>query len=413
MKQIVENYRQYDDFLSQLDKNSMLYHAFNAVRTRYGLHGHNMLKKSWFTFRVLFKKTIVAMFQETYLTRNDMKIAILGGGSVNRIISNRTGIPYVELAFRPTMNFFKNLTLPFMVIRLGLAIRKSKLNKPYVNQLIFEMIEFLQVYQKISYGDVRCVIFENSVYPIYYAMIQTAMQRNIKTIKIDYYFIDDVFFNNLNADTYFYPNEYHRKLVSGFPYNKHINYVKGGFPHWDELYDYRPGDGSESRNLVTFFTQPYSPHPEIKKTHQYLEDIIECMKGRNDLQLVIRVHPADDTDYSSYLNDKVKISKSQDDNPYKLIRNSMCTFSIFSTITLESKHLCKNSFFINYDPKHHKLPVNYGAFDGYLDLIDNKENLAKVFDGTFITSSIDNFIEGFNPTFPNTCQALKTLAEQN
>ena len=125
--------------------------------------------------------------------------------------------------------------------------------------------------------------------------------------------------------------------------------------------------------------------------------------------LNIKIHPHDKSNkFDLYIdNPKIALLKSAEDN-YSLIAKSDVCFSIGSTMTMEAKHICKNSYFINYEAEVFEGYVDYNAFNNAIETIRNRETLKKSLheDSTF---EISNFIERFNLSYPNSATKLKTL----
>lgn len=413
MSQIITNYSEFDKFLLKVietTRDDMFYHAFSSIRTLYSISYFNQNVRFIELLKII-PRSVVFVIKALFFKRrfNRYENAVIYGNTIqDKIVSKRTSIPTVclikEYRF---LNIFKNYKIIINLIRVILLCFRSNLNKRYLFTFIPYIIDFFTVYNKVEFKNIKNIITENDVMVKEYALITSANKQNIRTIKVDYFIIDDIYSNKINCNYYYYPNSHHKNLLGKFTVNRNIKYVEGGYPSWDELDKYINKNETNKTlpKKIIYFTQ----HSLVdNKQKIYIKSLIDILEKLSDSLLIIKVHPRDKTDYSYITSSKVEIFKDQNLN-YELISQAFATFSIFSGLTLEAKHICSNSFFINFDIENNNFPIEYNAFKGYIDVIENQEMLLAVINGLYKTSESDLFINKFNPAFPHSCDKLKEI----
>ncbi len=301
------------------------------------------------------------------------------------------------------VSFRQDIELLIIFIKCLNLYRKNKILdfKILLKSLPF-LINFLIVYRDINLNNIKILIMEGDAVPINMALIFKSKELNIKTIKIDHFLIDPINHNRIFCDYYFYPSYYHLNIMKNFISNNNVKYVKGGVVHWDNLIKYK--NNFNSKREITFIAQ----HSEISEQEiVYIEDIISLLKENDCLN--IKIHPLDNSNrFDRYLkNSKIRLYKNQVDN-YELISKSQICFSVFSTLSLEAKHISEKTYFINYYVQDFHDFIDYEVFDNYIETIKSYNRLKEVLNGSNTFSST-GFIENFNISYPNTGKKLKKL----
>ena len=180
-----------------------------------------------------------------------------------------------------------------------------------------------------------------------------------------------------------------------------MRYIEGGFISWDALdkYTYVP---KRDIDTIIYFTQF-----GMEELHlSYMEDILSVLNGRKKpYELIIKVHPRENgTLYYAFAKKHTFVrTLEEDDDIYELISNASYCFSIFSTISIEAKHILTHSYFINYQHQDFSL-VDYDKIG--LDLIRDKGMIQRIFDGDFTPVDQTKFIKKNNVCYPHTLAKL-------
>ncbi len=285
---------------------------------------------------------------------------------------------------------------------LYLLFRSTELNKVYCLALSHRLVDYLMVYHTVELGDMKVMLMENDRTPVNMALIHLAKERGVKTVKYDNWLIDPVNHNDVYCEYYFYPSVYHRKIIQGFESNSELQFVEGGFVYWDKLGFYKKMTNNQTKKIV-YFTQIGI---SVQEHLSYINDIAQIIdKLGLTYELIIKVHPRENTQSYKELSRRHRVVDGHDDI-YALIAEADYCFSIFSTVSLEAKHILNNSFFINYrkeDFEH----INYN--DLGLDLIGNKNDLYRLFKGEFLPVSQEIFISKGNCSYPYTAEKLRKV----
>jgi hypothetical protein len=173
-----------------------------------------------------------------------------------------------------------------------------------------------------------------------------------------------------------------------------------GFPIWDHLVEYGQSNlVASGARIITFFSQYGSERGLFGRfgVKHYIREILECLPPGNVLH--VRAHPLEAEDVHSEFAPlgAVILSKSE---PVELVyqRSAIC-ISVFSFSSYEAKHICPNSFHINYDPDG--VPDGrYAFFSNGLNLITCREGLLDVLEGRVVPIPTAKFLEAFNPHYP-------------
>jgi hypothetical protein len=237
-----------------------------------------------------------------------------------------------------------------------------------------------------------------------------ARTDRIKTVKIDYYpTMGRITNNTLLCEYYFCPNKISESLYRSWPQNKTVKYLPGGFPFWDSyaLCRYQP---SAKPGIIAFFSQ-YGYESGFFGSRGpvfYIDQIISAMPDGYELQ--IKLHPLDDPNrYVKYKGmTNVKVCSGKSVNNIELFSRAAFVFSIYSYSTFEAKHICPNSYYINYEPQMVK-DFDYGLISDYIDVVSNPEELKAVLTAEREPKEQARFISYFNPAYPNTIGKLKEV----
>ncbi len=417
---IVENYRKYDEFLEiikQKRNKDRIYYAFLSVRTalciNFNPHNppipikntpRNVLAKILYFFITVLP---VVFSHPSLSVKDDQRTVVLGVAPQDDIVAQRIGAQTVNVSRTfSIISFFKNIQIIFECLLIKRYARESNAFEYSLSVYYLRyMASFLTMYRKLDFKNVKNVITNDDIFPDGFAVIQSAREQGIRTIKIDHFLIDDIYLNKIYCEYYFYPNEYHRGLLAKFPTNNHVKFIEGGFPAWDGLHRYR-NHGDQTVKTIVFFTQYGSTYEEETR---YIKDIVEFVSENEDFELIIKIHPRSEVDYSHFSQNRVTILRKNIETTYDLIARAAYTFSIFSVVTLEAKHICRQSYFINYDNENSSHPIDYKFFRSSVDIVESKDMLLEVLKGAYLPIEICDFVEKVNPSFPNTMNRLNEL----
>jgi len=401
-KEILENFQTYDMFLSSLgtrDNQIAL-----SLKMMYSIHMENNNKNILFGLKQIFRlffKFIFVPLQKTNLISSCVptKDIMIASSPIEKIISRKLSIPLVYVGSKVRLN---NKTLKiykefFHVVKV--LKKENTLKQNYINFLLHRLIDYLVVYHTVELKGISKICMENDREPKNLALVHKSREYGIRTIKYDNWLIDSINHNDIYCDTYFYPSIYHKNIIERFYYNNQLKYVEGGFLHWDVLAEYK-AKKNDNKITVIYFTQFGI---EISVHLEYIKDIFMTLgtTANKTYEVIVKVHPRER--YEKYKKafkefDCIKIIKQCDD-VYGLVTQADFCFSVFSTISLEAKHILNHSYFINYSPNTFSI-IDYDYIG--LDLVESKEMLEDIF--TNLVSPVEKkvFICNNNCTYPNT-----------
>ena len=410
-KNILINFNLYDKFISTFKEEDIK--LLLSLKMMYSIHMENNKDKLGFKeyakqgFRFLLKFMAIPFFKIFILDSN--KVAIIKNSSIEEEISKMYEFSLVDFQWK--LNFNNKFLLIYK--RLFKSIyqlyKSSELNKKYIFMLAHRLIDYLMVYHTIDINNIKILLVENDRHPQNLALVHLFKDKELRTIKYDNWLIDSINHNDIYCEEYFYPSLYHKRIIESFDSNKELIYHKGGFLNWDKLkkYSYIPKKNSV---VVIYFTQFGI---DKKEYLQYIHDIDKILaKLYSKYVLRIKVHPRENIDkYKIELEQNKKISIIDNTvNNYELISQANFCFSVFSTISLEAKHIMENSYFINYNYQNFDI-VDYNSIG--LDLIDGIDTLETVLNKKNIPISKDNFIEKNNCSYPYSSKNLFELVSND
>lgn len=399
-EEIQQGFRAYDRFLSHY-RTSGHYEALRSLKMMYALH-----------MRVVERKK--ALFPVKQLLRLAGKVLVLPFTKM-RLVGRNTDCVVLECYATMEQDCFPADPPGIVALRrfwalnpewMGILIRffkaavlllgTDRLKRGRVVALLHRLLDYYHVHRTLEFQGIKTVFMENDRFPTHKALIDKARLAGVKTVKFDYWLIDAINHNDVYCDCYFYPNRYHRDIIETFSQVEELTYISGGFPNFDRLAQLRRS--VDENAPVVYFTQPDIPFDEQAR---YIRDIARFAKDRG---LIVKVHPRDDTRrYEDLRSERIVLGAAGSDS-YRLLESGAMFFSVFSTISLEAKHLSPYAFFINYDKDGHRYPVDYERLG--LDLIDSEAALEALFQGRLEVSSSESFIARFNPAYPHTVEMM-------
>ncbi|RLA83870.1 MAG: hypothetical protein DRG78_03140 [Epsilonproteobacteria bacterium] len=398
---ILNNFKVYDKFLVSLkDRDRKI---LTSLKMMYCVHMQNITKNKVFVLKQLIRflgKILSIPFYTVSLEGVDKqtKNAILENTNIENDISNMMVIPTLSIKrnLNINYNFFMIYKKLFRV--MCILLKDSSLNKIYIFSLIHRIIDYLMVYETLNINKLQLLLIENDRLPSNLALIHLLQDNKKVTIKYDNWLIDPINHNDVYCDYYYYPSIYHKNIIESFSSNKQLKYIKGGFLHWDKLYNYTDVSNKRIINIIYFTQLGISKKEQL----QYISDIIEVLKLLNiEFLISIKIHPREKTtDYKEFkdISTYIKIINISEDI-YTLITKANYCFSVFSTISIEAKHIINNSYFINYNSDNFTI-IDYDKIN--LDLINNKDVLYNVLKKEYIPVIQKEFLNNNNCTFPNT-----------
>jgi len=406
-QKIIENFKYYDEFLSHLDyKNKKI---LTSLKMMYAIHmeNNNSSKNIIFVIkqmiRFIIKLLTLPFYKITFIEKKEkLKYVILSDTKIEEFIAKEMNISIIPLRKKMTMNLKLLVIYKELFKTIYLLMKDSNLNKRYILALIHRLIDYLIVYHTVTVDDIQVLFLENDRSPSNLALVHRLRESARKTVKYDNWLIDPINHNDVYCEYYYYPSMYHKKIIQSFSSNTELKYVKGGFPYWDNLLKYKNMKKNRVKHII-YFTQ-FGISVETHKN--YLSDIRNCIKELGlKYEIVVKVHPRENSSiYKGLLKDLYVIGTC--DDLYALIEGADYCFSIFSTISLEAKHIIENSFFINYDTDK----FNIVDYDGLkLDVVIDKKMLNCVLKGEFVAVSQDEFIQYSNCQYPHSIENLKSF----
>ncbi|MFW2552956.1 hypothetical protein [Aliarcobacter butzleri] len=410
-KKIINNFQVFNNFISKLSTKDKK--IASSIKMMYSVHMENYKDKINFLFlakqltRFVFKFFLI-LFYKVELVGSDKKLnsGIFKNTNIEEFISKETSIPIICLKKKIAFNLkfiliFKNM----LRIIYFLLIDKS-LNKKYILSLIHRLIDYEMTYHTVKIPIFKIILFEDDRSPSNLALIHFLRENNVTTVKYDNWLIDPINHNEINCEYYYYPSLYHKEIIERFECNRELKYIKGGFLFWDKLSNFK-NEAKKDKYLIIYFTQ-FSIEIDVHK--QYISDIIDTMnKYKIRGKVIVKVHPREEkSKYQELSNffDNIEIIDKAYDN-YMLISQANFCFSIFSTVSIEAKHIINNSYFINYDNID---IVDYNALG--LDVIKNKDMLNEVLSECYIPILQENFIIRNNCQYPNSIKTLQNIINE-
>ena len=403
-KSILSNFKVYDTFLASIPlvkrkpliALKMMYAIHMQTKQVDGNRYYIMLQLLRFILKI---STLPFHIYVVNLSNKGTSCAVMANTQIEKDLTKKEHISLLtlkkEISFNP-----KFIDVYRDVFSSLLLLRDPTLNKYHVLALIHRLIDYTQVLHTIDCSNINVLFVENDRLPQNLAIIHKLQSLQKTTVKYDNWLIDAVNHNDVYCDYYYYPNDYHKSIVQSFASNRDLHYSKGGFLNWDNLKNY-PQNTTTNSTTIIYFTQFGI---NIEEHAQYINDIRTLMSLQNKkFHIIIKVHPREDrTTYQEYFQEDEVIGKCQD--IYSYIHKATFCFSIFSTISLEAKHIIKNSYFINYHHTDFTL-VSYDKLG--LDLVTNRGQLAQVIEGAFKTIDQNQFIKKINSNYPHSCHSLK------
>ena len=400
---ILKNFKEYDDFLSKcntVDKKNLL-----SLKMMYSIHMENNTLNNIFVTKQLFRfvlKLLMIPFVKTTIKSIKNKNVILSEGDIEKDLSERLNIALIHIKKRVTFNieFFKIYKKVYKLVIM--LCSENSLKKRHILSLLHRLIDYLIVYHTVDIKNIKLLLIENDRLPSNLALVHRLNEENIKTVKYDNWLIDPINHNDIYCKYYFYPSFYHRDIIEKFSSNKNLKYIKGGFLNWDRLKKYV----AKPKKKIIYFTQFGI---DIVTHIKYIQDIQDIIKSKNlEYELIVKIHPRENIQkYKTILtvNKNIKLL-DRDEDSYSLISEANFCFSIFSTISLEAKHIMNNSYFLNYKVYEFDI-VDYSKLN--LDVIVDKKILENVLIGNYKPIEQNKFIEINNCLFPNTITKIKEL----
>ncbi len=402
---IVKRFNQFQSFLSSLDEEDRK--CLISLKMMYSVHLSSYTKKRkeivllLSLFRMFIKLISIPFLKFTLLIYGNKSFcAILKHTSIEEYISKTNNISLCEIKKRTCINkktfiIYKNFALCFH------KLLKSDLSKIDILILAHRLIDYISVYSTLEIKKTNTIFIENDRSPINLALINRCKETNIQTVKYDNWLIDPINHNDVYCEYYYYPSIYHKQIIQKLNTNHDLKYLEGGFMYWDKIATYSLKKLDNIISIV-YFTQFGIALDEHAR---YIKDISEIMSTLGlPFQLKIKVHPKENQElYKKHFINHAIVEEYI--NLYELIASSNFCFSIFSTVSLEAKHLIQNSYFINYNYSSFNL-LDYNALK--LDLIKNKEMLFDVLTHKYTPISQELFIKQNNLMYP---QSTKKIIE--
>lgn len=413
---ILANYKQFDQFLLYLPKDSIEMRSFLSIRLLYcAIIGKNKItiKQSLkYIIKLIIRLGKLPFFVAEMTQKN--AVIIVGRHRLDYEVSRLTEIPcaHIELKRKKTFSI-SSWTIYFKILKIFGQCIIGMMRNPILEWKVFfcsayGLLDFLVVYYTIKLDGIKVVLTESDSMPFDVALLLRAKEENIKTIKIDHFLIDAINHNRIFCDYYFYPCMLHLNIMQSFNANAHLNYREGGFIHWDQLSMYQHLPTSPKK--VCFFTQHGAILGEKDELY-YINEILEVLPSL--YTLIIKIHPLDSIEKYSIFKQhpNIEIVWGPIDN-YALIAEAILCLSICSTLTLEAKHICENSFFINYEPDSLKGFINYDDFNLLINTLISREMLSKAIYEELEKTKTEDFLKGFNVSYPHTVKQLLSFIEE-
>lgn len=402
-KEILNTFEEYDHFLFS-QKNNTHYGAFQSLKMMYSLHINIAIQKSHF---FVAKQLLRLIFKLLLLPIKTMKLI-----GLSRSCSILQTVPHLDIQLSRDHNvglmelqsIFGLNTHTLTILKEWLFTSKIILQSPYLHishtlALLHRLLDYFITYHTVEFTSIKMLLMENDRFPTSKALIDKARIVGIHTVKFDYWLLDPIHHNDIYCDTYFCPNDYHKTIASNIPANKHINIIKGGFPNWDHLNNLPIEKAIDP--FIVYFTQPTVPFNDHKR------HINDLRKHAPNYKIIIKVHPRENTSlYTPFVMTNIDVIGQEIDS-YTLLAQGSMFFSVFSTISLEAKHISPYSFFIHYTDSDYKSPIDYIQMG--LDVITDTSMLKALFNNELFPVSKESFIASSNPSYPHSTNKLLGL----
>ena len=404
---ILGNFKIYDKVLSRLDAKEKK--VLISLKMMYSIHMENIQadKNLFFLFKQLIRfvlKLITVPFYKVKVSNNakTSKCAIIKSSKTEEYMASKVGATLISTKKCFSLNMKSADVYKRLFRSVYLLFRSTELNKAYCLALSHRLVDYLMVYHTIDLGEIKVVMMENDRTPVNMALIHLAKERSVKTVKYDNWLIDPVNHNDVYCEYYFYPSLYHKEIIQSFESNRELKFVEGGFAYWDNLDLYEKIKNTHMKKIV-YFTQIGI---SVQEHLSYIDDIAQTINKLGlSYELIVKIHPRENTQSYKELSVRYRVVDRHDDI-YALIAEADYCFSIFSTVSLEAKHILNNSFFINYRKEDFGY-INYN--DLGLDLIGNNDDLLRLFKRDLLPVSQDIFISRGNCSYPYTAEKLRKV----
>lgn len=294
----------------------------------------------------------------------------------------------------------------------GLMMKHAVFSSDHITYIMGSIVRGAHVYTSIKFYDISLIVTQRDCYPIEMALITKANEYKIPTIKIDYFPIVGPYYSHkISCKFYYCPNDISKHFIK-----KHVHYTditiieNRGFPYWDMLNEYII-EKSKQVISVTFFTQ-YGAETGIfgnLSPAYYIEELIACLD--DTYQLNIKVHPLENVlKYKKYESERVRVFAHGEVNNWALVASSSICLAVSSFALLQAKHICKSSYFLNYNSYAIK-DFEFNLLRDTICMITSREKLQIALAKDRNQDSNKEYLELFNPTFPNACVELKKLID--
>jgi len=394
----------YDTFLFS-ENNNARYGAFQSLKMMYALHMKKAVGEKSYRFvgkqllRLILKIVALPFIRISITSAHSPCIVLQSYAALDRKTFKNTDFQVVRLQKKFSSNRHTLSILKDFYASAKILLHATELEKRRVYALLHRLLDYYHVLYTLDLSHVQTIFMENDRFPTHKALIDLAKSAGVHTVKFDYWLIDPIHHNDVYCDTYFYPNDYHKDIIRQSRASESLRFVTGGFPNFDRLHDLQKN--KTDQNAVVYFTQPTIPFDEHKR---YIQDIAHYAA---DFKIIVKVHPHESINtYLSLASDTIKVLDSKYDS-YLLLQTGNIFFSVFSTISLEAKHITPDSFFINYRKSAHSYPIDYDLLG--LDIIESKEQLEALFQKRIQPVSINTFTDHINRTYPNTLRRMREL----
>ena len=412
---IRNNFQVYDKFLLKFKNDRKAYDALFSIRTYYAVHselGNFLGTKNTLTLIKtvlgIIWNLLLLFFQETQLSSNE-KAILLHYSSKDKEIANDINAKLTIIEKQRNFSLKRIILIPMIFKLFYYLLKDNNLNRAYILKCLSHIISYTECHHNINLNNIKTIISENDVWPIYVAIITKAKEHNIRTIKIENALIDDIQHNNVLCEYYYYPSIFHKHIREKFEINKNLKYIKGGFLSFDKLNEYQQKKDKDSIVYFTCGVDFYGRYGDLF----YINEILDILPQRFILN--IKVHPRDNIkSYEQYMNnERCNIIYSIKVDNYKLISESSICISIFSSLSLEAKLINKHSYFINYWANETSNIIDYKLFNSFFDTIETKKELKKIILGKFKPIESKVFSANYNIRFPNTIQHFRSCLNQD
>jgi hypothetical protein len=410
-RRVLGNFEAYDRFLNRLGcAEPAVYNALFSVRAVYCFYTENARAKEGRRFGILdwiscclraMVKLSLAPFI-VYRAGFPGAACIVGNTKEDEVTARLTGIRHVTLTRRRGLTSLAAVGRIWSVfVRAGRKLLHGGLKIGFCLYCLPELANYAQAYETLSLGKVLVLVTENDIDPVFVALVTKAREAGVKTVKIEHYFIDAVNHNNVLCEYYFYPNLYCYGIRRQSVLNSRLKYVQGGYIPWDVLkeYTYEP---QAAPRLVCYISQ----HSLQNLDERYVAEILSVLPS--DCILCIKPHPRDRPGKYDYLSGAgtVMIAPESEDK-YHLVSRSTVVLSVMSVLTIEAKHICSRSCFLNYDHSRGQFVLPYEHFSRFINVISNRDQLSSLLRGSLEIVPQSVFLSYFNPAYPESASRFR------